>query len=589
MAKFFKFIIVFSALLVVVLAAAGLALRVYLTDDRVRALLIPPTEKALGRTVTIGHIKVSLLSGITVYDFVVKEENGQDNFISSSHIALSYEWLPLLQKKVVFRQIRLVDPTIRLVRDWRGDFNFTSLAFLDQPERPVAPAPPPTAQGARALPFSVAVKNFSLENGRLVVQDGLAEIPPTEVVANADVALAVGRTLADLSYQGNLRLVVDSVYKGVPLHNEAKIDFDQDEVAFVADLTLARQTLQFSGTVAQVADHSQLPPLVINVTGREVDVDQLLAGLAVLAEPEAGKAGKSPAAPGPGAKKGPLVPLDLSVQGQVRIATARYQKVTMADFQLNYGLDKGVFTISDLKGQTMGGEMRGAAEVRLQAVPSYEGKMGMHGLQLAAIQKTFMADSPAQALGAMNVAMTFNGSGISPEQIKKEISALGEFSLPGGRITGADFSRSLAALLDLPELRDIDLQDMAGTFAIKKGVAQIRSSTSNASFHARLDGNVGLDGTLNLPVEMSLSPRLSARLFSRVKAARYMEQQGDRLVVRLAVDGTLAAPKISLDTSRIRQQATDTLIDEVLGKDAGPEEKAAGEAVKGLLDSLFGK
>lgn len=589
MAKFFKFIIVFSALLVVVLAAAGLALRVYLTDDRVRALLIPPTEKALGRPVTIGHIKVSLLSGITVYDFVVKEENGQDNFISSSHIALSYEWLPLLQKKVVFRQIRLVDPTIRLVRDWRGVFNFTSLAFLDQPERLVAPAPPPTAQGARALPFTVAVKNFSLENGRLVVQDGLAEIPPTEVVANADVALAVGRTLADLSYQGNLRLVVDSAYKGVPLHNEAKIDFDQDEVAFVADLTLAQQTLQFSGAVTQVADHSQLPPLVINVTGREVDVDQLLAGLAVLAEPEAGKAGKSPAAPGPGAKKGPLVPLDLSVQGQVRIATARYQKVTMADFQLNYGLDKGVFTISDLKGQTMGGEMRGAAEVRLQAVPSYQGKMGMHGLQLAAIQKTFMADSPAQALGAMNVAMTFNGSGISPEQIKKEISALGEFSLPGGRITGADFSRSLAALLDLPELRDIDLQDMAGTFAIKKGVAQVRSSTSNASFHARLDGNVGLDGTLNLPVEMSLSPRLSARLFSRVKAARYMEQQGDRLVVRLAVDGTLAAPRISLDTSRIRQQATDTLIDEVLGKDAGPEEKAAGEAVKGLLDSLFGK
>jgi uncharacterized protein involved in outer membrane biogenesis len=588
MAKFFKFIIVFSALLVVVLAAAGLALRLYLTDDRVRALLIPPTEKALGRTVTIGHIKVSLLSGITLYDFVVKEENGQDNFISSSHISLSYEWLPLLQKKVVVRQIRLVDPTIRLVRDWRGVFNFTSLAFLDKPER-AASSPSAAAQGGRALPFSVAVKNFSLENGRLRVQDGLAEIPPTEVVANADVALAVGRTLADLSYQGNLRLMVDTVYKGLPLHNEAKIDFDQDELAFISDLTLERQTLQFSGTVAKVLDRTQLPPLMINVSGREVDVDQLLAGLAVLAEPEAGKAVTTTRALGSAAHKGPLVPPDLLVRGQVRIDKARYQKVTMADFQLNYALDKGVFTISDLTGRTMGGEMRGAAEVRLQAVPSYEGKMGMHGLQLAEIQKTFMVDSPAQALGAMNVAMTFNGSGISPAQMKQNITALGEFSLQNGRITGADFSRSLAALLDLPELKDIDLQEMNGTFAIKKGVAQIRSSTSNPSFHASLDGNVGLDGTLNLPVEMSLSPRLSARLLSRVKVARYMEQQGDRLVVRLAVDGMLASPRISLDSSRIRQQATDTLIDEVLGKDAGPEEKAAGEAVKGLLDSLFGK
>ncbi len=589
MAKFFKFIIVVGALFVVIVVGASLALRAYLTDARVRTMIIPPAEKVLGRTVEIGHVNVSLFSGIQVYDFVIKEENGQDNFISSSHFVLTYELLPLLQKKVVFRDIRLVDPAIRVVRDWRGVFNFASLALLTQKPELEQVLPPEKTTAPTELPFTVVVKNFSLENGKVQVQDALEEIPATDVIANADIGLEMGNTLADLRYQGNFRFVVDTVYKGLEVHKEGKVDFDQEQLGFTVDLSLDKQSLQFSGTVAQFMDTSKLPPVVVNVSAQEVDIDELLASLAVLSEKDSTKAPKPKAPPVPGKKQGSAVPSDLSAQGVVQIVKARYQKMEMADFQLNYTLKNGVFTVSDLKGKTMGGEMRGEAVVRLQEVPSYEGKLGMHGLQLADLQKTFVAKSPAHALGAMSGAMTFNGRGISPEQIKKEISALGEFSTAGARITGADFSKSLAALLDLPELYDLDLQDLGGDFTIKKGVAQIRSSTRNSSFVAKMDGNVGLDGRLNMPVSLSLSPRLSSRLESRLKAARYMEKQGDRIVVHLAVGGMANSPKINFDTTQVRRQATDSLINEVLGDDASPEEKAAGEAVKGLLDNLFGK
>lgn len=589
MGKVFKFIIVSGALLVVVLVGASLVLRAYLTDGRIRSILIPPAEKALGRTVEIGHVKVSLFSGIQVYDFVIKEENGQDNFITSSHFVLSYELLPLLQKKVVFRDIRLVNPAIRVVRDWRGVFNFASLALLSDKSAAAPQQPGQGAKGPAQLPFTVVIKNFSLENGTIKVQDALEEIPATDVIANADIALEMGRTPADLSYQGNFRFVVDTVYKGLQIHKEGKVDFDQDKLGFTVNLSLDKQSLQLSGSVAQFMDTSKLPPVVINVSGQEVNIDQLLAALAVLSDKDDTKAAKPKPVASPAQKVGPLVPADLSARGEVRIVKARYQKMDMSDFQLQYTLEKGVFTIRDLKGKTMGGEMRGEAVVRLQKVPSYEGKLGMHALQLADLQKSFIATSPAQVLGVMSGAMTFNGMGISPEQIKNQISALGEFSMLGARITGADFSRSLASLLDLPELNDLDLQDMTGTFSIKKGVAQIRASTNNPSFIGKMDGIVGLNGHLNLPVTLNLSPRLSSRLESRVKAARYMEKQGDRILIQLAVDGTVNSPKLSLDKAQVRRQATDSLIDEVLGQDASPEEKAAGEAVKGLLDNLFGK
>ncbi len=590
MAKFFKFIIVLGALLVVLLVGASLVLRAYLTDARVRAMIIPPAEKVLGRPVEIGHVKVSLFSGIQVYDFVIKEENGQDDFISSGQFVLSYELLPLLQKKLVFRDIRLVDPAIRVVRDWRGVFNFASLAVLSKKEEGATAQPAPGAGGPLELPFAVEVKNFSLENGTVKVQDALEEIPTTDVIANADIALEMGRTLADLRYRGDFRFVVDTVYKGLQVHKEGKVDFDQEKLGFTVDLSLDQQSLQLSGSVAKFMDTSKLPPVVVNVSGQEVDIDQLLASFAVLSEKSGAKKSTKPKpAVTPGKKPGPLVPADLSVKGEVRIVKARYQKMEMSDFHLNYTLNKGVFTLSDLTGKTMGGEMRGEAVVHLKEVPTYEGKLGMHGLQLSDLQTTFIANSPAQTLGALSGAMTFNGRGISPEQIKKQISALGEFSTQGARITGADFSKTMASLLDLPELRDLDLQDMAGTFAIKKGVAQIRSQATSSSFVAKMNGSAGLDGSLNLPVSLSLSPRLSARLESRLKAARYMEKQGDRILVHLAVGGMATNPKVTLDTSQVRRQATGTLIDEVLGEDASPEEKAAGEAVKGLLDNLFGK
>ncbi len=591
MAKFFKFIIILSALLVVLLVGATLALRAYYTDSRIQTMIIPPAEKILGRKVEIGHVTVSLLSGLQVYDFVVKEENGQDNFISSTQFVLSYELLPLLQKKVVFRDVRLVDPAIRVTRDWRGVFNFASLALLNKQNGTSSNSDPAEAAPSQVgLPFGIAIKNFSLENGTVRIQDAQEEIPAIDIIANADVGMEMGQTIEDLRYDGNLRFVVDTVYKGLQVHKEGKLDFDQEKLGFNVDLTLDDQSLQLSGSVAQYRDTSKLPPVVVNVSSHEVNIDKVLASLAVLGEKDDTKAVEQPVpVPTSPKKGGPLVPKDLSAKGEVRIVKALYQQMAMSDFYLTYALEKGVFTIKDLKGKSMGGEMRGEAVVQLKEVPTYEGKLGMHGLQLSDLQETFFANSPAQTLGALSGAMTFDGRGISPEQIKKNISSLGEFSMQSSRITGSDFSMALASLLGLPELNDIDLQDMAGDFAIKKGVARVRSSTQNSSFFAEMNGSVGLDGSLNLPVSLNLSPPLSAKLERRVKAARYLEKKGDRIQVFLAVDGMLTSPKVNFDTRQVRRQATGSLINEMLGEDASPEEKAAGKAVEGLLDTLFGK
>jgi uncharacterized protein involved in outer membrane biogenesis len=56
--------------LLVVVSIAGLIAFVhyYLTEERVKTLIIPQAEAALGRKVAIGDIKIGLLSGITIKD-----------------------------------------------------------------------------------------------------------------------------------------------------------------------------------------------------------------------------------------------------------------------------------------------------------------------------------------------------------------------------------------------------------------------------------------------------------------------------------------------------------------------------------------
>jgi len=84
------------------------------------ALVVPPSEKALGRKVNIGDIDVSILSGISSHDFAIKEADGQADFLSARVFVLDYDLLPLLQKKLMVREIRIEEPVKQLFKGLFG-------------------------------------------------------------------------------------------------------------------------------------------------------------------------------------------------------------------------------------------------------------------------------------------------------------------------------------------------------------------------------------------------------------------------------------------------------------------------------------
>ncbi len=590
MKKIFNIVLVIFALVGVLLLGASFAVKVYLSNSRLRAMIIPPVEKALGRTVEIGQINVSLFSGVQVYDFVIKEANGLDDFISSTRFVVDYKVVPLLQGKFVINEVHFVDPSIHILRAKDGVFNFQSLVALAKKKQSVEQGEKdPSAADQSPLPFSVAVEQFVIENGMVSVRDELGVLPETDIITNSEIQLGVGHSLSDYYYNGEIRFIVDTLYRDVKLHNEGRVTFDETRCDYTADIVIDEQNLQIAGSV----DNYKLkhPPLIFNLYSAELDVDSLLQSLTQLGKTTDTSAG-SDGVPVKTVKSktadAATIPPELNVHGEVLLKKVKVKGLIVEDLKLQFGLEDAQLSLADLGGRTLGGEISGEVTADLQGEPSYNGKLAAQAFQLGAIQKAYFPHSPAVMTGGVSGAIAFQGRGTDPEVIKKRLKATGEYSLQDGRISGSDVTRGLAAVLNMQELNDVPIKNMDGRFEVEKGKVRFNGSTDSVWFKAKAVGTIGLNGDLHVPVTMALSTRLSQQLDRRLEAARYMEKQNGRTIVHLNIDGSVKKPRVSLDVQKTGKQAADKVIDTLL-KDGSEEEKAAGEAVKSVLDKLFGQ
>ena len=77
MKKLFRFLFITGLLCVGLLVIAGIVLKVYLSEERLRTLILPPMREALGREVEVASLKIDLFSGIKVGGLVIKEADGK--------------------------------------------------------------------------------------------------------------------------------------------------------------------------------------------------------------------------------------------------------------------------------------------------------------------------------------------------------------------------------------------------------------------------------------------------------------------------------------------------------------------------------
>jgi AsmA protein len=200
-----KFLLIAAAAAAAIIISLIILIKTYVTPERVKEYLIPYAEQTLNRRIHIGEVKISLLKGIDVKDFAIRETDGKTDFATCSDFVLKFQLLPLLSKKIVIDELKLLSPEVKIARDARGAYNFEDIG-----KKKEAVTAGKKIQEAKGLPVSLLINNVEVKGARFSFQDGLKELPELR----GSLSLKAGVKSQDgsqLSSEGNLDLVFDEI------------------------------------------------------------------------------------------------------------------------------------------------------------------------------------------------------------------------------------------------------------------------------------------------------------------------------------------------------------------------------------------
>lgn len=124
--------------------------------NRNKAYLLNQAEQALGRKVSVGEVAVTLWRGIgfRLNNFVLSDDTSfsSGDFVRAGDLQVNLKLMPLLRKEIRVKRLILHDPKIVIIRDKRGEFNFSTIGKQKREQEPRAETPKPKMEGGEPSP-----------------------------------------------------------------------------------------------------------------------------------------------------------------------------------------------------------------------------------------------------------------------------------------------------------------------------------------------------------------------------------------------------------------------------------------------------
>ncbi len=123
------YLLIALAFLILLGSGATFVFNKLLHLDNYKGEILAEVQKALNRQVIYetGAFYFRFGPEFIFTNVVVKEKGGATNFISANHLTFKLAFLPLLEKKLILRNIELEKPVINISRDQNGVFNFSDM------------------------------------------------------------------------------------------------------------------------------------------------------------------------------------------------------------------------------------------------------------------------------------------------------------------------------------------------------------------------------------------------------------------------------------------------------------------------------
>ena len=334
---------IIAGVVVIVLAALMVAALLNLNSliARNKDYLIDQAEQALGRKLKVGAIEATLFSGLGVklMDFSMTDDPqySADDFVRAKALQVIVEFWPLLKKEVKVKKIILHGPTIVVIRNGSGGFNFSTIGKKDrQPKQAKAKEKPERADKDQA--------------------PGAFEISLVDI-SGGDVRYLDRKNGTDLRLS-QIDLKVEDFELNQPF-----------TVRLAAALYADKQNLQFDskfGALSAGADFGQLP-----LDGK-IDIDPLDMNRLKAAAPKLTAA----------------LPKDLDLAGVFRVKALKF-KGTLKDLALDGELEgtNGAIRYGSSFQKPAGIPLTLSADARYTGdkITVRKGQLKLHSLELATV------------------------------------------------------------------------------------------------------------------------------------------------------------------------------------------------------------
>tara|TARA_Y100000588_G_scaffold124501_3_gene136452 strand:- start:4174 stop:6165 length:1992 start_codon:yes stop_codon:yes gene_type:complete len=651
-----------GATLLLLIAVATTALHIYFDDARLRRLVLPPLESAIGRSVEIDGIGLTVWTGLgaSIDGLRISDRQGFGDglFLSADHASITLSLFSALSGDQGLGEMQIDRPRVYIVVNQRGVANYGDLVASGETDRPTS--------------IYLPVDRFRLSDGSVTYADHRDN--SQTVLRGVDYKLQLGVEDQTVSAAGQLSIAAlvfttedtATSHSGAELAHDATLDLRRAKARIRRlALTAGSISLEASGeidhldkipvldlTVRQVNDQidisspgnqvngtleldiamkgqlgaSQNPPVYPSLTGwlgltnltassddlsapiedgilqvRFESTSAILDTMGVrVGESDLGLTGRLDGATAWLFGKGrphltielnsnhldldALLPETTAVSAGLTFTTPLYASVpapaspipdllrtmdgagrlnlkrivsgaTLTEVNARFRSRRGVLRVQNLSGSLYGGTLSGNLTVDAsRETPSLpvDGKFNIGAARAdGVLQNLFGLPVPLQ--GRMDMELGFNGLLDSTLTLQEDrLSATGQGAVADGQIINWGWLKETAGGVSQLSFLDFDhipVKDLKSHFSVRNGRVRIEGLTvTTGDIPSRLDGSVGLDGSLDCALKMEIpSEKLKIGGVNIGKAlGSLLGRQPDSIPVTLNFDGTVDRPSMTV-------------------------------------------
>lgn len=310
MPKYLKIALISVGVLAVMIVTAGVVLKLMFPPAKLRALLMPKIEEAVGRKVTVEDFSLKVWTGLGVELKGIELANAQ-GFAEQpqariASVVLKVNLLGLLRRQLLISSLVVDRPEILVEKDSKGRFNFEDLVKAAPAESAAAPAP------VAESPVSISLSSFSIKSGKIEFDDRQAGLKVLASGIEQRLSFTADRRMEDIRTRGTIE--IGEIAVATPLmsvsritlgiRHDVKVDMKAKRVT-VNELSAIPQGIALT-MAGKVDSFDTRPVLDLELKTTAIEVNKIFQALPPEIRKQAG-----------GVTASGLIELGLNLTGQV--------------------------------------------------------------------------------------------------------------------------------------------------------------------------------------------------------------------------------------------------------------------------------